>query len=170
MRRERIAREFVSLPMTLFRRHTLCMSRKRGEGRAQIVRKAPKTYGAVFAKKTKNPIPTLLLGQDTSCGATRLDAPSSKRALFSRTIIRGSLLTEKSAPSHILRHKGKAVSDRPRKSIRPDAFRRARTNTRLSVGKEGRPTHSSSSVWQHDTPPAPPCQEKYFSDLKQWGG
>ena len=30
--------------------------------------------------KTKNPIPTLLLGQDTSCGATRLDAPCSKNA------------------------------------------------------------------------------------------
>ncbi len=81
-------------------------------------------------------------------GLTRL--VQKERALFSRTDIRGSLLTEKSAPSPILRP-GKTVSARPRKSIRPDAFRRARTNTRLSAGKLGRLTHSSSSVWQKDT-------------------
>ena len=52
-------------------------------------------------KKTKTCL-SILLGQETSCGATRLDA-FEKRALFSRTDIRGSLLTEKSAPSPILR-------------------------------------------------------------------
>ena len=173
MRRERIAREFVSLPMTLFCRHTLCMSRKRGEGRTQIVRKAPKTYGAAFAK-IKQKIPSQHCCWDRKLpavppGLTRL----LKRALFSRTDIRGSLLTEKSAPSPILRRKGKAVSARPQKSIRPDAFRRARTNTRLSAGKEGRPTHSSSTVWQNDTTPAARCQErgeKKFQRFKAMGG
>ena len=63
-----------------------------------------------------------------------------------------------------------AVSDRPRKSIQPDAFRRDRTITRLSVGKEGRPTHSSSSVWGNDTTPAPCCQGENFSDLKRKEG
>ena len=32
---------------------------------------------------------------------------------------------------------------------------------RLSAGKEGRPTHSSSSVWLHDTTRPRPCQEKF---------
>ncbi len=55
--------------------------------------------------KTKNPIPTLLLGQDTSCGATRLDAPCSERArpLFAyrhtRIVVNGEVRSVSHTPA-----------------------------------------------------------------------
>ena len=54
--------------------------------------------------KTKNPIPTLLLGQDTSCGATRLDAPCSKtRPLFAyrhtRIVVNGEVRSVSHTPA-----------------------------------------------------------------------
>ena len=81
-------------------------------------------------------------------GLTRL--VQKTRPLFAYRHTRIVVNGEVRSVSHTPAGKG-AVSARPRKSIRPDAFRRARTNTRLSAGKLGRLTHSSSSVWQKDT-------------------
>ena len=84
-----------------------------------------------------------MLGQDTSCGATRLDARCAPS--FSRTCIRLHLVTECRSVSHT---PACAVSARPRKPIRSRAFCRV-----LSVGGSleescAKRTHASSTVFR----------------------
>jgi hypothetical protein len=90
-------------------------------------------------------------------------------ALFSRTVIRGSLLTEKSAPSPILRPDGVSVC--PRKSIRSDAFRRD-PSIRGSLGERRRDLLTLPLRFGCMIPcPSASCQAKFqrFKEVEEKG-
>ena len=90
---------------------------------------------------------------------------SEKNALFSRTVIRGSLLTEKSAPSPILRPGGVSVC--PRKSIRSGTFRRDHS-IRGSLWERRGDLLTLPLRFGCMIPRARALVKKNFSDLKRW--
>ena len=87
-------------------------------------------------------------------------------ARFSRTVMRGSLLTEKSAPSPILRLCGVSVC--PRKSIRSGTFRRDHS-IRGSLRERRGDLLTLPLRFGCMIPRARALVKKNFSDLKQKG-
>ena len=98
------------------------------------------------SRKTKNPVPSIMLGQDVnSCGATRLDAKNrihSARTRDTPTFAYGGSYSVSHTP------KLRFVSDCPRKSIQSYLLLPQSHRLRLSVRTVLRFTHSSSTVYR----------------------